>query len=83
MISWRKWIEYQDNRTARKMLKVIPLWYSKGFEEGSAEMKEYLSEQIIHAINQDAVLRMTVDVDTLERVVEVIEAVRDIGKAHS
>jgi len=83
MISWRKWIEYQDNRTARKMLKTIPLWYSKGFEEGSAEMKEYLTEQIIYAINQDAVLRMTVDVDTLERVVEVIEAVRDIGKAQS
>jgi flagellar biosynthesis/type III secretory pathway protein FliH len=57
--------------------------YAKGFEQGSAEMKEYLTEQVIYALNQDAVLRMTVDVDTLERVVEVIEAVRDIGKAHS
>ena len=57
--------------------------YAKGFEQGSAEMKEYLSEQIIYSLNQDAVLRMTVDVDTLERVVEVIEAVRDIGKAQS
>jgi hypothetical protein len=46
-------------------------------------MKQYLAEQIIYAINQDAVLRMTADVDTLERVVEVIEAVRDIGKAQS
>jgi len=81
MISWRKWIQYQDNRTVRKMLKTIPLWYSKGFQEGSAEMKDYLAEQIIHSINQDAVLRMTADVDTLERVVKIIEAVRDIGKA--
>jgi flagellar biosynthesis/type III secretory pathway protein FliH len=55
--------------------------YAKGFEQGSAEMKEYLTEQIIYSINQDAVLRTTADVDTLERVVEVIEAVRDIGKA--
>jgi hypothetical protein len=46
-------------------------------------MKEYLTEQIIYSLNQDAVLRMTVDVDTLERVVEVIEAVRDIGKTQS
>jgi hypothetical protein len=57
--------------------------YAKGLEQGSIEMKEYLTEQIIYSLNQDAVLRMTVDVDTLERVVEVIEAVRDIGKAQS
>jgi len=57
--------------------------YAKGFEQGSAEMKEYLTEQIIYSLNQDAVLRMTIDIDTLERVVEVVEAVRDIGKAHS
>lgn len=55
--------------------------YAKGFEQGSAEMKEYLTEQVIYALNQDAVIRMTIDVDTLERVVEVVEAVRDIGKA--
>jgi len=57
------------------------VWYSRGYEQGSAEMKQYLAEQIIYSINQDAVLRMTADVDTLERVVEIIEAVRDIGKA--
>ena len=44
-------------------------------------MAEYLTGQMIYAINQDAVLRTTADVDTLERVVEIIEAVRDIGKA--
>ena len=46
-------------------------------------MKEYLTEQIIYSLNQDAVLRTNIDVDMLERVVEVIEAVRDIGKAQS
>jgi GT2 family glycosyltransferase len=57
--------------------------YAKGYQEGAKEMTEYLSEQIIYSINQDAVLRTNADVDTLERVVEVIEAVRDIGKAQS
>ena len=57
--------------------------YAKGYEQGSKEMADYVTEQTIYAINQDAVLRMTADIDTLERVVEVIEAVRDIGKAQS
>jgi ubiquinone biosynthesis protein UbiJ len=57
--------------------------YAKGYHRGAKDMADYLSEQIIYSINQDAVLRTTADVDTLERVVEVIEAVRDIGKAQS
>jgi ubiquinone biosynthesis protein UbiJ len=57
------------------------LWYARGYEQGSAEMKQYLTEQVIYAINHDAVLTTNADVDTLERVVEVIEAVRDLGKA--
>jgi hypothetical protein len=55
--------------------------YAKGYHLGAKDMAEYLSEQIIYSINQDAVLRTNADVDTLERVVEIIEAVRDIGKA--
>jgi len=55
--------------------------YAKGYQQGAKEMTEYLSEQIIYSINQDAVLRTNATVDTLERVVEIIEAVRDIGKA--
>jgi CRISPR/Cas system-associated endonuclease Cas3-HD len=55
----------------------------QGYEEGAKEMADYFSEQLIYSINQDAVLRMTADVDTIERVVEIIEAVRDIGKAQS
>jgi GT2 family glycosyltransferase len=80
MIGWRP---NREERKARKLTLVFARGYAKGFEHGSAEMKEYLTEQVIYALNQDAVLRMTVDVDTLERVVEVIEAVRDIGKAQS
>ena len=77
------WLPNRHERKARKLTMAFARGYAKGFEQGSTEMKEYLSEQIIYALNQDAVLRMTVDVDTLERVVEVIEAVRDIGKAQS
>jgi flagellar biosynthesis/type III secretory pathway protein FliH len=55
--------------------------YAKGYEQGAKDMAEYFSQQVIYSINHDAVLRMTADVDTLERVVEVVEAVRDIGKA--
>jgi GT2 family glycosyltransferase len=55
--------------------------FAKGYEQGAKEMADYLTEQIIYSLNQDAVLRTAVDVDTLERVVEIIEAVRDIGKA--
>jgi hypothetical protein len=57
--------------------------FAKGYQQGAKDMTEYLTEQIIHSINQDAVLRTTVDVDTIERVVEIIEAVRDIGKTQS
>jgi len=66
---------------AERILRGRTNAYAKGYAKGSIEMKRYLTEQIIYSINQDAVLRTTADVDTLERVVEVIEAVRDIGKA--
>ena len=78
MIGWRP---NKEERKARKLTMAFARGYTKGFEQGSKEMKEYMTEQIIYSINQDAVLRTTADVDTLERVVEVIEAVRDIGKA--
>jgi flagellar biosynthesis/type III secretory pathway protein FliH len=80
MIRWRT---KRAERKARKHTIIFAKGYARGFEQGSAEMKEYLTDQIIYSLNQDAVLRMTIDADTLERVVEVIEAVRDIGKAQS
>jgi hypothetical protein len=38
------------------------------------------SEAVIREMHEDAVLSMTADLDTLERIVEIIEAVRDNGK---
>ena len=73
------WLPNRAERQARK----LTMAFAKGYEKGTKEMADYLTEQMIYAINQDAVLRTNADVDTLERVVEVIEAVRDIGKAQS
>ena len=78
MIGWRP---NKEERKARKLTMAFGRGYAKGYEQGAKEMAEYFTEQVIYSINQDAVLRTTADVDTLERVVEVIEAVRDIGKA--
>jgi hypothetical protein len=78
MIGWRP---NKEERRARKLTMAFGRGFSKGYEQGAKEMAEYFSEQVIYSINHDAVLRTTADVDTLERVVEIIEAVRDIGKA--
>jgi len=75
------WGPSRLERKARKRTLIFAKGYAKGYEQGAKDMAEYFSEQVIYSINQDAVLRMTADIDTLERVVEVIEAVRDIGKA--
>jgi ubiquinone biosynthesis protein UbiJ len=68
-------------RILRGRTRAFGRGFAKGYEQGAKEMADYLTEQIIYSINQDAVLRTNADVDTLERVVEIIEAVRDIGKA--
>jgi ubiquinone biosynthesis protein UbiJ len=68
-------------RILRGRTRAFGRGYAKGYHQGAKEMAEYLTEQIIYSINQDAVLRTNADVDTLERVVEVIEAVRDIGQS--
>jgi CRISPR/Cas system-associated endonuclease Cas3-HD len=57
--------------------------FAKGYQQGAKDMAEYFSEQVIYSLHKDAVLSLSIDIDTLERVVEVIEAVRDIGKAQS
>jgi ubiquinone biosynthesis protein UbiJ len=73
------WLTNKAEREARK----FTMAYERGYHAGAKEMAEYVTDKIIAEINEDAVLRTTVDVDTLERVVEVIEGVWDIGKAHS
>ncbi len=78
MIGWRP---NREENKARKLTMAYGRGFAKGYEQGAKEMADYLTEQVIYSINQDAVLRTAVDVDTIERVVEIIEAVRDIGKA--
>jgi hypothetical protein len=80
MIGWRP---NREESKARKLTMAFGRGFAKGYVQGTKEMADYLTEQIIHSINQDAVLRTSVDVDTIERVVEIIEAVRDIGKTQS
>jgi ubiquinone biosynthesis protein UbiJ len=75
------WGPSRLERKARKRTLIFAKGYAKGYQQGAKDMAEYFSEQVIYAINHDAVLRMTADVDTLERVVEVVEAVRSVGKA--
>jgi flagellar biosynthesis/type III secretory pathway protein FliH len=75
------WLPNRHERRARKLTMAFARGYAKGFEQGSAEMKEYLTEQVIYALNKDGILTMAISADNLERVVEIIEAVRDIGKA--
>jgi hypothetical protein len=78
MIGWRP---NREERKARKLTMAYGRGYAKGYEQGAKDMAEYLTEQVIYAINHDAVLTTAVDVDIIERVVEIIEQVRDIGKA--
>lgn len=47
--------------------------FSKGYEKGSADMAEHLREMIIANLIMDGVISTTVDVDILERVVEIVE----------
>ena len=77
MIGWRP---NREESKARKLTMAFGRGFAKGYVQGTKEMADYLTEQIIYSINQDAVLRTSVDVDTIERVVEIIEQVRDIGK---
>jgi len=69
----------------RKWLKrrADDIWfrgYAAGYRESHHDTMEFFSNQVIAELHQDAVLSMTADIDTLERVVEIIEAVRDYGE---
>jgi hypothetical protein len=69
----------------RKALKrrVVDIWYrgfAAGYKEGHGDTLDTFTDQLISEIHQDAVLSMTADLDTLERIVEIIEAVRDNGE---
>jgi hypothetical protein len=69
----------------RKALKrrSVDIWYkgyASGYQAGNHEGIEYFADRVILELREDAVLSMTADLDTLERFVEIIEAVRDNGK---
>ena len=71
--SMRKWAK-------RKLKDIWYRGYAAGYMAGHFDATEYLAERVIAEVHQDAVLSMTADLDTLERIVEIIEAVRDSGK---
>ena len=69
----------------RKALKrrAIDIWYkgfAAGYKEGRNDTLDYFTDQVIIELREDAVLSMTADLDTLERIVEIIEAVRNHGQ---
>jgi hypothetical protein len=71
----------------RKALKrrSVDIWYkgyAAGYRDSHHDTLEFFTEQVIFEIHEDAVLSMTADLDTLERIVEIIEAVRDNGETH-
>ncbi len=71
----RKWLR-------RKASEIWYRGYSAGYQDSHFDSIEFFSEQVISEMHQDAVLSMTADLDTLERIVEIIEAVRDNGETH-
>jgi hypothetical protein len=71
----------------RKALKrrSVDIWYkgyAAGYKDSHYDTLDFFSEQVILELREDAVLSMTADIDTLERIVEIIEAVRDNGETH-
>jgi hypothetical protein len=71
----RKWLK-------RKATGIWYRGYSAGYRDAHYDSMDSFSERVIQELHQDAVLSMTADIDTLERIVEIIEAVRDYGETH-
>ena len=72
-LAWREWLQR----------KAVDTWYrgfAAGYEEGHKDSLDYFTHRVTQEIINDAVLSMTADTDTIERVVEIIEAVNYIGK---
>jgi hypothetical protein len=74
---FRSW---ERNALKRRASDIYFRGYAAGYRDAHHDSIEFFSEQVITEMHQDAVLRMTADLDTLERIVEIIEAVRDDGK---
>ena len=74
---FRSW---ERNWLRRKATDIWYRGYSAGYRDAHYDSMDSFSERIIQEMQQDAVLSMTADTDTLERIVEIIEAVRDDGE---
>jgi hypothetical protein len=73
---------YERQALKRKASDIWHRGYAAGYRDSHHDTLEFFSEQVISEIHEDAVLSMTADLDTLERIVEIIEAVRDNGETH-
>jgi len=71
----RKW-------SKRKLKDIWYRGYAAGYQAGNYDGIEYFADRVILEMQSDAVLSMTADLDTLERFVEIIEAVRDNRETH-
>jgi hypothetical protein len=72
-LAWRELLQRRAN----------DIWYrgfAAGYQEGHRDGIEHFVDRVISEIKSDAVLSMTADIDTLERFVEILEAVEYIGK---
>ena len=72
-LAWREWLQR----------RATDIWYrgfAAGYQEGHRDGIEHFVDRVISEIKSDAVLSMTADIDTLERFVEILEAVEYIGK---
>jgi hypothetical protein len=72
----RKWLR-------RKASEIYFRGYAAGYQDAHNDTLEFFTERVIQEMQQDAVLSMTADLDTLERIVEIIEAVRDNGETQN
>jgi hypothetical protein len=70
----------ERNWLKRRAADIYCRGYAAGYQDAHHDSILFFSERVIQEMHQDAVLRITADVDTLERIVEIIEAVRDDGE---
>ena len=73
---------YERKALKRKASDIWHRGYAAGYQDSHYDTLDFFSEQVILELREDAVLSMTADLDTLERIVEIIEAVRDNGETH-
>jgi len=74
--SMRRWAK-------RKLKDIYYRGYAAGYKAGNHDGIEYFADRVIQEMHQDAVLSMTADLDTLERIVEIIEAVKENGETQN